>query len=35
MIIETIPVGPLQVNGYILGCERSREGVVIDAGGGC
>ena len=33
MIIETIPVGPLQVNGYILGCERSREGVVIDAGG--
>lgn len=33
MIIETIPVGPLQVNCYILGCEESREGVVIDAGG--
>jgi glyoxylase-like metal-dependent hydrolase (beta-lactamase superfamily II) len=33
MIIETIPVGPLQVNGYILGCERSNEGIVIDAGG--
>lgn len=33
MIIETVPVGPLQVNGYILGCERSHEGVVIDAGG--
>ena len=33
MIIETIPVGPLQVNCYILGCEESREGIVIDAGG--
>ena len=33
MIIETVPVGPLQVNSYILGCERSHEGVVIDAGG--
>jgi len=33
MIIETVPVGPLQVNSYILGCEESREGVVIDAGG--
>lgn len=33
MIIETIPVGPLQVNSYILGCEESHEGVVIDAGG--
>lgn len=33
MIIETIPVGPLQVNSYILGCEKSNEGVVIDAGG--
>lgn len=33
MIIESIPVGALQVNGYILGCEKSLEGVVIDAGG--
>jgi glyoxylase-like metal-dependent hydrolase (beta-lactamase superfamily II) len=33
MIIETIPVGPLQANCYLLGCEESREGVVIDAGG--
>jgi len=33
MIIETIPVGPLQVNSYILGCEKTHEGVVIDAGG--
>jgi len=33
MIIETIPVGPLQVNCYILWCEESREGIVIDAGG--
>ncbi|NVN92726.1 MAG: MBL fold metallo-hydrolase [Desulfuromonadales bacterium] len=33
MIIETVPVGALQVNSYILGCETSHEGVVIDAGG--
>ena len=33
MIIDTVPVGPLQVNCYILGCEESGEGVVIDAGG--
>lgn len=33
MIIETIPVGPLQVNCYVVGCEESGEGVVIDAGG--
>lgn len=33
MIIETVQVGPLQVNCYILGCEETNEGVVIDAGG--
>lgn len=33
MIIETIPVGPLQVNSYILGCRSTLEGIVIDAGG--
>lgn len=33
MIMEAIPVGPLQVNSYLLGCEKSRQGVVIDAGG--
>lgn len=32
MILETIVVGPLMVNCYLLGCERSREGVVIDPG---
>lgn len=33
MILESLQVGPLKVNCYILGCEASREGVVIDAGG--
>jgi glyoxylase-like metal-dependent hydrolase (beta-lactamase superfamily II) len=33
MILEALQVGPLQVNCYIVGCEESREGVVIDAGG--
>ena len=33
MIFETIPVGPLSVNCYIVGCEESREGIVIDPGG--
>lgn len=32
MIIETLPVGPLQSNCYILGCEMSRLGWVIDPG---
>jgi hydroxyacylglutathione hydrolase len=33
MIFETFEVGPLGVNCFILGCEETREGVVIDAGG--
>jgi len=33
MIFETIPVGPLSVNCYIVGCEESREGIVVDPGG--
>lgn len=33
MIIEIIPVGPLSVNCMVLGCETTREGVVIDPGG--
>ena len=33
MILETVVVGPLMVNCYILGCEATREGVVIDPGG--
>ena len=32
MYIETIVVGPLQVNCYIVGCEQSREAAVIDPG---
>ena len=32
MILETIVVGALQVNCYILGCERTRQAVVIDPG---
>ena len=33
MIIHTIPVGITQTNCYIVGCEETREGVVIDPGG--
>lgn len=33
MIFESVPVGPLSVNCYILGCKNSREGIVIDPGG--
>lgn len=32
MILETIPVGPLQCNCSILGDEASREAIVIDPG---
>ncbi len=32
MIIETIVVGPLEVNCYVIGCEETGEGVVIDPG---
>jgi len=33
MIFESIAVGPLSVNCYIVGCEQSREGIIIDPGG--
>lgn len=33
MIFEILPVGPLSVNCYIIACEKSREGIVIDPGG--
>ncbi len=33
MILETVVVGPLMVNCYIVGCEATREGLVIDPGG--
>ena len=32
LIFENIPVGPLQCNCYILGCENTREALVIDPG---
>lgn len=33
MIFETVVVGPLEVNSFILGCESTREGVIVDPGG--
>ncbi len=32
MIVETFPVGPLQCNCTILGCEEKKEAIVIDPG---
>ena len=32
MIVETLAVGPLQANCYIVGCEMTAESVVIDPG---
>jgi hydroxyacylglutathione hydrolase len=32
MIIETRAVGPFFKNGYVIGCEDTREGVIIDPG---
>ncbi len=33
MIHESIVVGRVQCNCYILGCEKTREGIIIDPGG--
>lgn len=33
MIFDSLEVGPLEVNCFILGCEETRKGVVIDPGG--
>lgn len=33
MIIRTLPVGPLQANCHILGCEETKQAAVIDPGG--
>lgn len=33
MICDSLQVGPLEVNCYILGCEETRKGIVIDPGG--
>jgi glyoxylase-like metal-dependent hydrolase (beta-lactamase superfamily II) len=32
LIVKQLPVGPIQTNCYIAGCETSKEGVVIDPG---
>jgi len=32
MLIETVVVGPLQVNCYVVGCETTGEAIVIDPG---
>ncbi len=32
MIVKQLPVGPLQANCYIVGCEKTQAGVVIDPG---
>lgn len=33
MIIVTLPVGLIQTNCYIVGCEHTREATIIDPGG--
>jgi len=33
VILESLPSGPLDVNCYILGCEKTKKAVVIDPGG--
>lgn len=32
MILERIPVGPFQMNSYVVGCEETKEGAYIDPG---
>jgi glyoxylase-like metal-dependent hydrolase (beta-lactamase superfamily II) len=32
MVIETLVVGPIQANCFIVGCEETREAIVIDPG---
>ena len=32
MIVQTLPVGPMQANCYILGCEKTGAAMVIDPG---
>lgn len=33
MIVAALPVGLIQTNCYVVGCEETKEGVVIDPGG--
>jgi glyoxylase-like metal-dependent hydrolase (beta-lactamase superfamily II) len=32
VLLQTLPTGPLQVNCYLLGCEKTRQAVAIDPG---
>jgi hydroxyacylglutathione hydrolase len=34
MIVETRAAGPFMENGFLLGCERTRESVIVDPGDG-
>ena len=34
MIIKRLVVGALQTNCYLVGCPRTKEGIIIDPGGG-
>ncbi len=33
MIVDTLPTGPLEVNCYIIGCEKTGKAAVIEPGG--
>jgi len=33
MILDSAEVGRVQCNCYVVGCEKTREGIIIDAGG--
>lgn len=33
MIVETVPVGSLQANCYIVGCPETNKGFIVDPGG--
>lgn len=33
MLFRTIPVGITQTNCYVIGCEQTREGAIVDPGG--
>jgi hydroxyacylglutathione hydrolase len=32
LIVKQLPVGPIQANCYIVGCEETKQGVIIDPG---
>jgi hydroxyacylglutathione hydrolase len=33
MILDSLPTGPLQVNCYLIGCDKTRQAAVVDPGG--